>query len=153
MYTGEADWGQIRRLKQELEIPVIGNGDVRRPADAARMIRETGCDAAMIGRAVLVDPWIFRRTAAHLAAREADAPTFRERRELMLTHFRWIVRDFDEKTALHKLRTFTGRYTHGLPGGRRLRQSIGRLVEPAHFIEAIDEHFARIDPDGEESAA
>ncbi|MDH3285011.1 MAG: tRNA dihydrouridine synthase DusB [Acidobacteriota bacterium] len=153
MYRGEADWEQIARLKDAVEIPVIGNGDVRSPGDATRMMRETGCDGVMIGRAVLTDPWVFRRTADVLRGREPREPTAGERRELIATHFRWIMRDFDRKTALHKLRTFTGRYTHGLPGGRKLRQRISQLEEPGQFIDMVERHFDEVDGGRGETAA
>jgi nifR3 family TIM-barrel protein len=152
MYTGRADWGQIRRLKESLRIPVLGNGDVRTPEDAVSMLDKTGCDGVMIGRAVLTDPWIFRKTAALLAGSPAAEPAVEERRDLILQHFRWIVRDFDDRTALHKLRTFTGRYTHGIPGGRKLRQSISRLSEPGEFVTAIEQHLGRSSPNSETAA-
>ncbi len=144
MFSGEADWSQIRRLKEHVGLPVIGNGDVKTPEDALRMFRETGCDAVMIGRAALTDPWIFRRAAALLDGREAPPATLDERREIILTHYAWIIRDEDPLHALHKLRVFTGWYTHGVPGGRRLRGIIGQLKEPALFVEAVEEHFAQV---------
>ncbi len=153
MYRGRADWEQIARLKRAVRIPVIGNGDVRGPEDATRMLRETGCDGVMIGRAVLTDPWIFRRTADVLAGRAPREATVEERRELIATHFRWIMRDFDRRNALHKLRTFTGRYTHGLPGGRKLRQSISQLREPEQFLGMVERHFDELTSRHGETAA
>lgn len=148
MFSGQADWDQVRRLKESVAIPVIGNGDVKTPGDAVEMLRRTGCDAVMIGRAALTDPWIFRRTAALLAGGDAPPATLEERREVILTHFGWIARDLDPREALHKLRTFTGWYTHGVPGGRTLRQRIGQLNEPRMFLEAIEEHFAGLLAEG-----
>jgi nifR3 family TIM-barrel protein len=144
MYGGRADWSEIAKLQRAVSIPVIGNGDIRSPGDAVDMLAATGCAGVMIGRAVLTDPWIFRRTASVFRGERPIEPTLQERRDLVLTHFRWIIRDFDEKTALHKLRTFTGRYTHGLPGGRKLRQSIGTLREPVQFAELVDRHFEQV---------
>lgn len=144
MYTGRADWTAIRQLKEALSIPVIGNGDVNTPQDAQRMFEETGCDGVMIGRAALTDPWIFRRTAAVLAGEPDRPPTLEERRGIIATHFSWILRDMDRRGALHKMRNFLARYTHGLPGGRTLRGRIGSLQHPEQFMEAIDDHFARI---------
>ncbi len=142
MYTGVSDWDQIRALKQAIDIPVIGNGDVKRPEDAVEMIDRTSCDGVMIGRASLKDPWIFRKAAALLAGQPVPEVTSGERKDLMLAHFRWIIRDEDPRTALHKIRSFAGRYTKGLAGARKLRQAIGSINDPNEFLPAIEEHFA-----------
>ncbi len=147
MFAGTAEWDEIRRLKEALAIPVIGNGDVRTPDDALAMFRQTGCDAVMVGRAALTDPWIFRRTAAALRGEAAPPASLDERRDAILAHFGWIIRDEEQRQALHKLRTFTGWYTHGIPGGRSLRRRIGELHDPRLFVEAIEEHFSGIPAD------
>jgi nifR3 family TIM-barrel protein len=144
MFTGQAEWEHIRRLKQSLSIPVIGNGDVKTPESALQLFRQTGCDGVMIGRAVLTDPWIFRRIARRLRGADDIQPTLEERRDIILTHFGWIVRDEDRSTALHKLRTYAGWYTHGIPNGRALRRMIASLATPADFIEAIERHFDQL---------
>ncbi len=147
MYTGRADWSEIRRLKESLSIPVIGNGDVAEPADALRMVAETGCDGVMAGRGVLKDPWLFRRTAAVLRGEAAPEISAAEHCDLMLTHFRWIMEAEEPKLALHKMRTFAGRYTKGLANARRLREKIGRTEEPDAFLEVVREHFAERGPE------
>lgn len=144
MFSGHANWDEIRRLKDSVSIPVIGNGDVTSPDDAVAMLRGTGCDGVMIGRAALTDPWIFRRTAALLAGAVPREATLEERCETILTHYAWILRDEPPREALHRMRVFTGWYTHGIPGGRRLRARIGTLQEPARFVEAVEEHFAAL---------
>lgn len=141
-FGGQADWSAIANLKRHLEIPVIGNGDVRTPEDAARMLRETGCDAVMIGRASLTNPWIFRQAAALLAGQDYRAPTMAERYRQMRSHFDEVVAREDERAALHKLRTFTGWYTHGLPDGRRLRQRLSELASTAAVLDAVDAFFS-----------
>ena len=152
MFSGAADWDAIARLKRELAIPVIGNGDVKTPEDALEMFRRTGCDGVMVGRGALADPWIFRRAAALLAGRPAPPATLAERRALILEHFGWIVRDEPPPEALHKLRTFLGWYTRGVPGGRRLRGLINDLKAPELFLEAVEEHFAALDRAGADRA-
>ena len=142
MYTGRADRAAISQLKRHLRIPVVGNGDVETPEDAAAMFEETGCDAVMIGRATMKNPWIFRQTADLLAGRASREATLAERRDLMLDHFAGIERTaFEPKEALHKLRTMTGWYTHGLPNGRALRVRISGLVTPAEFADAVVDFF------------
>ena len=141
MYSGRAEWNEIRRLKQILDIPVIGNGDVTTAGDAVEMLRATGCDGVMVGRGVLQDPWLFRRIAARLRGEPEPVVTLAERRELTLTHFRWLAEQEEHRVAMHKMRTFAGRYTRGLEGGRRLRERIGSIATPGEFIAAIEEHY------------
>lgn len=142
MFTGRADWARIARLKEAVSIPVVGNGDVTSPQDALRMMRETGCDGVMIGRASMKNPWIYRQTADLLANRVPVSPSLDEVRRLILLHFELLLDQEDPSFALHKLRTFTGWYTHGLPDGRRLRTQIHGLETPAAFLEAVEEFFA-----------
>ena len=146
MYTGRADWDRIAELKAAISIPVIGNGDIERAGDAIAMLEQTGCDAVMCGRATMKNPWIFRQIADNLAGRPAREATLAERRDLMLGHFEAIEASaFDPREALHKLRTMTGWYTHGLPNGRALRVKISQLTTPADFREAVGEFFFELE--------
>ncbi len=142
LFGGAADWSRIARLREALAIPVIGNGDVATAADAVRMFRETGCAAVMIGRASMKNPWIFRQAADLLAGRVPAEPTLLDRRDLILSHFRLVAEQEEPVLALHKLRSFTGWYTHGLPGGRHLRTRISSLGSPEAFFEAVEAFFA-----------
>ena len=144
MYAGHADWSAIAELKRALSIPVVGNGDVETPEDALMMLRETGCDAVMAGRATMKNPWIFRQTADLIAGRPSRPATLDERRDLMLWHFTEIENDSEGPIhALHRLRTMTGWYTHGLPNGRALRVRISGLSTPSDFRTAVEEFFSR----------
>jgi len=142
MFSGKADRERIRLLKQTLSIPVSGNGDIESPMDALAMLRETGCDGIMIGRAAIKNPWIFRQIAAVQNGNPAPEPTIEERRDLILFHFSLLREREDERLALHKIRTFTGWYTHGLPDGRSLRQRINSLTTVSEFIDAIEGFFS-----------
>ena len=146
MFRGAPHWPAIAELKQALTIPVIGNGDVRHGDDALRMLRETGCDGVMIGRGATRNPWIFRQIASRLAGEKTassrlDSPQLAERRALILTHFRTVIDREPLPRALHKLRTFTGWYSHGLPQGQRLRRQIQQLRDPQSFLAAIEGFF------------
>ncbi len=149
-YTGEARWRHIGLLKEAVNIPVIGNGDVRGPQDAVNLMAQTGCDGVMIGRGATLNPWIFRQIAARLSGGRIPEPTFEDRRRLILEHFRIVLEREEPKTALHKLRTFTGKYAQGLPGGQGLRRQIQKLEEPEDFLAAIDTFFDQL---GVEKAA
>ena len=114
------------------------------PAEAMQMFRDTGCDMVMIGRASMKNPWIFQQCAAELAGRPWSEPTAEQRRDLILEHFRLLVAGEDEKTAFHKIRTFAGWYTHGLPGVRGLRQRINGIPDSPTFIRAVEEFFEEL---------
>jgi len=147
MFRGEAreQWGEIARLKEAVGIPVFGNGDVREPQDALDMMRQTGCDGVLIGRAATKNPWIFRQAADLAAGKRPAEASLLERRELILDHFRLVAAREPSKFALHKLRKFTGWYTHGVPHGRELRQQIQSLPDVPTFLAAVEEFFTRLD--------
>jgi nifR3 family TIM-barrel protein len=153
MFSGEPDRDRIRLLKASLRIPVSGNGDIETPEDAVALWRDTGCDGVMIGRAAIKNPWIFRQIAQRRAGLPAHEPTLQERRDLILYHFGLLREREEEAFALHKIRTFTGWYTHGLPNGRLLRQRINSLPCTAQFMDAIDAFFAEAIPAAVEPSA
>jgi len=142
MFGGRADWSEIARLRETVGIPVVGNGDVVEARDAVRMLRETGCDGVMVGRASMKNPWIYRQIADLLAGRAPYEPTVADRRDVIRAHFRMVTAEEEPVFALHKLRTFTGWYTHGLPDGKQLRARIGELPTCEAFLEAVETFFA-----------
>ena len=141
MFSGQADWSHIARLKETLSIPVIGNGDVVEADDAIRMMRETGCDGVMIGRGATRNPWIFRQIAARMSGSAFTEPTLADRRDLILDHFRLVAEREPSLNAMHKLRKFTGWYTHGLPHGKKLRLAINQLTDVPSFLAAVEDFF------------
>ncbi|MDH3744966.1 MAG: tRNA dihydrouridine synthase DusB [Acidobacteriota bacterium] len=152
MFSGRADWTEVARLKETLSIPVLGNGDVRSAEDALRMMAETGCDGVMIGRGATRNPWLFSQIAARLSRADSGGdsaalvpePTIEDRRDLILTHFRMVAEREPSRFALHKLRKFTGWYTHGLPHGAKLRRRINELPDVETFLEAVEEFFDKL---------
>jgi tRNA-dihydrouridine synthase B len=144
MFSGEADWSHIARLKETLSIPVIGNGDVATPEDALRMLAQTGCDGVMIGRAATKNPWLFRQIEARLSGGAVAEPTLEDRRDLVLSHFRLVAEREPSKYAMHKLRKFTGWYTWGLPHGKKLRLAINQLQDVPSFLAAVERFFAEL---------
>jgi tRNA-dihydrouridine synthase len=127
-------------------IPVIGNGDIRRPADAEEMIRRTGCHGVMIGRWALAAPWIFRDTWSFLALTPGTIPpepTFQEKIELIRTHFRLLAEDRDERVAALEFRKLAPWHSRGLGGPcKMLRLGGQRICNAAQFEELIEEFVA-----------
>ena len=144
MYTGRADRAAISELKRHLSIPVVGNGDVETAEDVRAMLADTGCDAVMVGRATMKNPWIFRQAADLMAGRAPREASLTDRRDLMLAHFAGIEAKAEPREVLHKLRTMTGWYTHGLPNGRALRIRISELSTPADFRAAVEDFFSSL---------
>jgi tRNA-dihydrouridine synthase B len=126
MYGGEARWSEIRDVTEALEIPVIGNGDIRTGADARRMRDETGCAAVMIARGSHGDPWIFRQARAALDGTPIPPdPDVEERFRICLEHARnAIAFERNPERAIIDFRKHLGWYTKGLPDGRRLRTEL-----------------------------
>jgi nifR3 family TIM-barrel protein len=138
-YSGEADWESIRQLKAAVRIPVIGNGDVRSLDDADRMMRETGCDAVMIGRAAQGNPWVFQRDGAWRKSGAHRA--LPELRETMLRHHRLLAQYKGDTTALLEMRKHIAWYLHGIPGAAALRAE----VYAAGDFETVETILARLD--------
>ncbi len=163
-YTGQARWEWIAAVKQAVQIPVTGNGDIRTPEDAAAMVAQTGCDAVMIGRAAPSNPWIFRQIAQYTATGSYERPTTDDRYRLIRTYFKMLL---DEAAASQllpkdarmgetagKMKQFASWFTHGVPGGAKLRAAIFHAKTGADVLAQVDTFFqaqcnAAADPEPE----
>jgi len=137
-FRGAADWSVISEVRAGVTIPVIGNGDVRTVEDANRMEKETGCHGVMIGRGALLNPFIFNQIVdqrSHGAYRWLEPA---EIRKIILEQFHAILAGEDEKNSMHKMRTFAGWYSRGVPGGAELRRRINHIRDPRAFIETVE---------------
>jgi nifR3 family TIM-barrel protein len=150
-YTGQARWEWIAAIKQAVGIPVIGNGDIRTPEDAAAMVAQTGCDAVMIGRAAPSNPWIFRQIAQYTQTGSYDQPTVEDRYRMIRAYFQMLLQEAEASQELPrdarmgetagKMKQFASWFTHGVPGGAKLRASIYQAKTGAAVLEQVDAFF------------
>jgi len=137
-HSGAADWSLIRQLKEAVDVPVVGSGGIRLPEDGYRMLEETGCEGAMVGRAALGNPWIFRG----LLERRLHVPTPAERAAVVVDHFRRFARLVGEPwVAVRKFRARALYYSRGLEGGAHYRREVVKIKEPDALAQAFERFF------------
>ncbi len=139
-YGGQAQWGWIARVKQAVGIPVIGNGDIRLPQDAAVMVAETGCDGVMIGRTAASNPWIFRQIAQFGADGSYDEPTEGDRYQMIRTYFEMLVEE-GMPGAAGKMKQFASWFTHGVRNGSVLRKAVYESRTEQEILARVNEFF------------
>ena len=144
-FSGKADWTIIADVKEQLKIPVIGNGDVLDPSLALQMKGQTGCDGVMIGRGAIGNPWIFKQILDRQDGRAIRQPGLHERRTLIMEHFRLLSVSIGEYRAAKTMRGLLLWYTKGLPRSSRFRGLITRIKDLNTLISALDQYFSTLE--------
>ena len=143
-YTGKADWNIIKKVKENVNIPVIGNGDIKSPIDAKKMLDETKCDAIMIARGALGNPWIIKNTVHYLeTGKLLPEPTKQDKIDMIKKHLNYLLEIKPEKVALLEMRTEASYYLKGLKGAAPYKIKLFQAKTKEEFLNVIDE-FSQI---------
>lgn len=139
-YSGHADWDTIRRIKEAVSVPVIGNGDVDSPEKAEAMFRETGCDGVMIGRASRGNPWIFHQLNTYFESGKVEKkPELSEVKDMILRHAGLLLEKKGAYTGMREMRKHVAWYTAGYPRSARLRQAINEIESLEGLKELLEQ--------------
>ncbi len=138
-YSGKADWNIIKEIKSNVSIPVIGNGDIKSPEDAKKMLDETGCDAVMIGRGVLGNPWLIQNTIRYLDGKDIIPVSVEDRVDMCLKHLDYLKDLKNEKLACLEIRNHIGWYFKGIKSANLLKNKIYQLSNIHDIISVLKE--------------
>ncbi|MBQ4263332.1 MAG: tRNA dihydrouridine synthase DusB [Bacilli bacterium] len=137
-YSGKADWKYIKQVKENVTVPVIGNGDVTSPEEAIKMLKETNCDAVMIGRATLGNPWIIKKCVEKLENDiDIPDPSYTERIDMILKHYNLLKENTNEKTALLEIKTHALWYLKYIPNSKEIKRQISVVKTEKEFLKIL----------------
>ena len=141
-YSGKANWSIIKEVKASVNIPVIGNGDINSCYDAKRMLDETGCDAVMIGRGVLGNPWLIKECVEYLEKGIIPKEvTLKEKIDMIKKHLNLLIETKPYKVALLEIRSHAAWYLKGLPNTKELKENIFKTSTKEELIKLLDEYL------------
>ena len=138
-YSGKADWNIIKDVKQNVSIPVIGNGDIKSPEDAKRMLDETLCDAVMIGRGVLGNPWLIKNCISYINEGKIVKVSDLEKIDMVLKHLKYLDELKNEKLACLEIRNHIAWYLKGIPGANDVKNKIYKTTKVCDIINILNE--------------
>ncbi len=138
-YSGKADWNIIKAVKESVNIPVIGNGDVTTPLKAKEMLDFTSCDAVMIGRGALGNPWLIRNTVLYLEGKDYTLPTDIEKVDMCIKHLLLLTKLKSEYQALLEIRSHVGWYLKGVRGSNEIKKKIYQTVKLCDILHILNE--------------
>ena len=138
-YSGKADWNIIKEVKENVSIPVIGNGDIKSPEDAKRMLEETKCDAVMIGRGVLGNPWLIKNIVNYLDGKEVIDVSIVDRIDMCLKHLKLLDSLKNEKLACLEIRNHISWYFKGIKGANELKNNVYQTTNIHDIILLLNE--------------
>ena len=145
-YSGHADWNIIKQVKENVSIPVIGNGDITSPFDAKKMLDETGCDAIMIGRGVLGNPWLIKECIEYLDNGTLPSEvTIKDKVDMIKHHLDLLIKTKPLKVALLEIRSHAAWYLKGLPNAKELKEQIFKTKTEEELINLLDNYLKNID--------
>ncbi len=143
-YTGTADWEIIKKVKQVVNIPVIGNGDIKTKEDAKKMLEQTGCDGIMIGRASMGNPWLFREIKEYLQEKDMIRITKQEKLAMILEHISLQVKYLGESTGIKEMRKHMTYYLKNLPNAAVVRQKVNSIETQKELENCLIEYFVNL---------
>src|SRR5437867_6577164 len=144
-YRGLANWDLVRQIKEVVNVPVSGSGDVTTIEGAFARFEETGCDGILIGRGAMANPWIFRQIEDAMHGRESFQPTLADKRNILLEYFEMLREDMPEVPAINRMKQLAGQFTRGLQGGALFRTSIYHSHSVDEILWRIEEYFEAIE--------
>jgi tRNA-dihydrouridine synthase len=143
-YRGLANWDLVRQIKEAVQVPVSGSGDVTTIEGAFAKFRETGCDGVLIGRGAMANPWIFRQIEDAMHGREIFEPSLADKRAILHEYFDMLREDMPETPAINRMKQLAGQFTRGLQGGALFRTSIYHSHSVEEVLDRIEEYFSAI---------